>query len=336
MEIIDLERKIIALIEENYSENDYPCLYDQYRRFKTVKPLAGMKILSATPVFLNIYAKILPLVAGGAEITFTSPSFIKSSKDVISKLKDLGFRFWDEVPAEEVFDYVLDCGGEHAHNLAKGYIEFTKSGEQKYSSSSKKYINVDDSKSKIIEDSLGTSDGLIRALRELNIENFHSLKVLIVGFGKVGEGAFKKLMQLGADVKVYDPYVNLTKSKVNFINNTNELIAFRPELVISATGVKSAIEINGFVDSFKMMKPILVNLGVEDEFGEKFLPSEVLYSKMPLNFILTEPTKLKYLDPSFALQNECILFLENFTSQEKIQVPYEMDEHMCKIFNRSV
>ena len=42
-------------------------------------------------------------------------------------------------------------------------------------------------------------------------------------------------------------------------------------------------------------------MGVEDEYGEAIPAERVLNAKGPLNFILEEPTHLKYIDTSLAL-----------------------------------
>ena len=42
-------------------------------------------------------------------------------------------------------------------------------------------------------------------------------------------------------------------------------------------------------------------MGVEDEYGPNVPASRVLAEKKPLNFILEEPTHLKYIDASLAL-----------------------------------
>ena len=48
---------------------------------------------------------------------------------------------------------------------------------------------------------------------------------------------------------------------------------------------------------------IIANMGVEDEFGRDVPVSRVLNEKRPLNFILDEPTHLKYIDATMALNN---------------------------------
>ena len=48
---------------------------------------------------------------------------------------------------------------------------------------------------------------------------------------------------------------------------------------------------------------LIVNMGVEDEFGPGLPAERVLNNKQPLNFILDEPTHLKYIDATMALDN---------------------------------
>ena len=45
-------------------------------------------------------------------------------------------------------------------------------------------------------------------------------------------------------------------------------------------------------------------MGVEDEFGAGVPAGRVLETKRPLNFILKDPTLMKYIDATMALHNE--------------------------------
>ncbi|MEG0655613.1 MAG: hypothetical protein RR465_01145 [Mucinivorans sp.] len=45
-------------------------------------------------------------------------------------------------------------------------------------------------------------------------------------------------------------------------------------------------------------------MGVEDEFSELVPMERVLASKRPLNFILEEPTHLRYIETTMALHNQ--------------------------------
>ena len=78
-------------------------------------------------------------------------------------------------------------------------------------------------------------------------------------------------------------------------------LIYAADFVVTATGVKYALAALELQDPLLSTAAILANMGVEDEYGE-FLPAErVLNNKGPLNFILEEPTHLKYIDTSLAL-----------------------------------
>lgn len=50
-------------------------------------------------------------------------------------------------------------------------------------------------------------------------------------------------------------------------------------------------------------------MGVEDEFGAGVPAGRVLEAKHPLNFILKDPTLMKYIDATMALHNEGAVIL---------------------------
>ena len=78
-------------------------------------------------------------------------------------------------------------------------------------------------------------------------------------------------------------------------------LIYATDFVVTATGVKYALAAPELQEPLLSTAAILANMGVEDEYGE-FLPAErVLNKKGPLNFILEEPTHLKYIDTSLAL-----------------------------------
>ncbi len=73
------------------------------------------------------------------------------------------------------------------------------------------------------------------------------------------------------------------------------------DFVVTATGVASALNAPELQKSLLSTKAVLANMGVEDEYGEAIPAEKVLNAKGPLNFILEEPTHLKYIDTSLAL-----------------------------------
>jgi adenosylhomocysteinase len=75
----------------------------------------------------------------------------------------------------------------------------------------------------------------------------------------------------------------------------------KADFVVTATGVAGALNAPGLQKSLLSTKAVLANMGVEDEYGEGVPAERVLNDKGPLNFILEEPTHLKYIDTSLAL-----------------------------------
>ena len=73
------------------------------------------------------------------------------------------------------------------------------------------------------------------------------------------------------------------------------------DFVVTASGVKSALDSPQVVDALLASGAVLANMGVEDEYGPGIPSTRVLAEKKPLNFILEEPTHLKYIDTSLAL-----------------------------------
>jgi adenosylhomocysteinase len=73
------------------------------------------------------------------------------------------------------------------------------------------------------------------------------------------------------------------------------------DFVVTATGVKGALDRPQIVEALLASDAVLANMGVEDEYGPGIPATRVLAEKKPLNFILEEPTHLKYIDASLAL-----------------------------------
>lgn len=56
---------------------------------------------------------------------------------------------------------------------------------------------------------------------------------------------------------------------------------------------------------------VLVNIGAEDEYGPLFPEQSVLNRKVAVNFALEEPTHLRYIETTFALQNAGLEWILN-------------------------
>lgn len=240
----------------------------------------------------------------------------------------------------EFVDLVLDCAGPFAGLHPKiGFVELTRSGVQYYKDAKKPVFVADSGIVKRIETSLGTGDGYFRALEKLGFGgNFEGKKLLVFGSGKVGSGIALQGVRRGCCVTVVTDLKRAqseqsaqsenAKNAANPEKSANSMPAGdfsavllqngvevvdchdyaavaslieKSDFVVTATGVKNALAAPELTKSLLSTKAVLANMGVEDEYGEAVPAERVLNEKGPLNFILEEPTHLKYIDTSLAL-----------------------------------
>ncbi|MBR6943799.1 MAG: adenosylhomocysteinase [Fibrobacter sp.] len=240
----------------------------------------------------------------------------------------------------EFVDLVLDCAGPFAGLHPKiGFVELTRSGVQYYKDAKKPVFVADSGIVKRIETSLGTGDGYFRALEKLGFGgNFEGKKLLVFGSGKVGSGIALQGVRRGCCVTVVTDLKRAqseqsaqsenAKNAANPEKTANSMPAGdfsavllqngvevvdchdyaavaalieKADFVVTATGVAGALNAPELKKSLLSTKAVLANMGVEDEYGEAIPAEKVLNAKGPLNFILEEPTHLKYIDTSLAL-----------------------------------
>ena len=148
-------------------------------------------------------------------------------------------------------------------------------------------------------------EGFLRAMEQLNYDDFNGKSVIVFGGGKVGLGVARYAASAGAKVAVADLKKIALPDYMNFIDG-NDPVAVRQAIsgawcIVSVTGIAGALA--RWADELVSSTAIIANMGVEDEFGSKVPESRVLNAKHPLNFILEEPTHLKYIDATMALNN---------------------------------
>lgn len=297
-----------------YNRNEYPALAAQFDLWSRTRPLAGIRVLDATPVFRNTLAKHRALLAAGAELTVGVTRGIMCDREIVEILRANGVKVAENLKNGE-FDLVLDCAGLHAGNRAKyGYVELTRSGLHRYSRCPSPVLSADSGKIKLLETCLGTGDGFIRAMRQLGHADFTGRKLVVFGCGKVGRGVAMYSAKAGAAVTVVDDTAKVSPPEGCAIVDMHDAVAIEHALenawcAVSATGVKNAW--SGRFDLSKLLSSgaLIVNMGVEDEFGPAVPAARVLNRKKPLNFILSEPTRLKYLESTMALVNALALAL---------------------------
>lgn len=219
------------------------------------------------------------------------------------------------------FDLILDCAGQFsACHPRFGFVELTRSGVQFYEKCEHPVYVADSGVVKRIETCLGTGEGYVRALAQLGYDfcldsgtdgaPSGGKKFIVFGSGKVGQGIVLQLLRSGADVHVVtdcsrgaNPFLDANGVPVTDCNDFNAVASLvrGADFVVTATGVKGALDRPQIVEALLASGAVLANMGVEDEYGPNVPASRVLAEKKPLNFILEEPTHLKYIDASLAL-----------------------------------
>jgi adenosylhomocysteinase len=297
---------------DDYDPKDFPALFDQLDRWTTELPLAGVSVLDATPLFSNTLTKYLPLLAGGAELTVATHPEIPHDPEVVDLLRRMGFDHHS--PSSNVmYDIVFDCAGRHADVTSRmGYVELTRSGADRYWNCTSPVILVDDSRIKLLETMFGTGSGFVRALEQLGFADLAGREVLVFGGGKVGQGVTHACRQRGAEVAIVDYTARgagaVEPAPPDAIRtiDASDAAAVRASIrsawcIVTATGISDAVA--RYARDLNDSGALLANMGVEDEFGATIDPQRVLNRKAPLNFVLAEPTPLRFIEPTFALSN---------------------------------
>ncbi len=297
-----------------YTTNEYPALTHQREEWSRTRPFEGLNVLDASPVFRNTLLKHEALVAGGASLTVGISEVMPYDKEILKRLRESNIRIVHATKDAPVCqDVILDCAGAFARWEAKcGVSELTRSGAHVYAESNKPVFLADEGRIKRIETSLGTGDGFFRAIAELGHTEWQGKRIVVFGSGKVGTGIVYRAARNGAIVDVVtDPstLAPLISSIIHQCVDYRDKDAVRTvlqeaQVVVTATGFKNVVSRYGMESELTSNGTLLANMGVEDEFGDTFPASSVLNGKRPLNFLLEEPTQMKYIDATMALHNQ--------------------------------
>lgn len=310
------------IVNDAYEEREYPALLALAREWKVACPFDGLRVLVATPVFRNTLLQYRALIAGGADLVVGVAGGMPCDPGIVETLRENGIPVIGLQEALEMevrcaesgdcaFDLVLDCAGQFAACHPRfGFVELTRSGVQFYEKSEHQVYVADSGIVKRIETCLGTGEGYVRALAQLGYDFYDGKKFVVFGSGKVGQGIVLQLLRSGANVHVVtdcsrgvNPFLDANGVPVTDCNDVNAVAALvrGADFVVTATGVKGALDRPQVVEALLASGAVLANMGVEDEYGPGVPASRVLAEKKPLNFILEEPTHLKYIDASLAL-----------------------------------
>ncbi|MBO5822033.1 MAG: hypothetical protein J6R86_03375 [Lentisphaeria bacterium] len=298
--------KLYQYLTQFYRPEEFPALYAQAEKWRKTRPLADRAIYDATPVFRNTMVKYYALLCAGAQLTVGVGAHIPCDENICRMLTEFGIKFAGDAEKTLTYDVVADCAGASRQVKARyGYVELTRSGLEYYADWKQPVFSADSGVLKKLETVLGTGEGFLRAMKQLGYDDFQNRNVLIFGGGKVGRGVAHYAASAGAQVTVADLKTVELPSGIRFVNaadtHTVKKCIADAWCIVSVTGLAGALKM--WADDFVSSSALIANMGVEDEFGAALPASRVLNNKHPLNFILDEPTHLKYIDATMALNN---------------------------------
>lgn len=306
--------KIREYLSNYYRPEEWPTLQWQAEEWSKTQPLAGLRVLDGTPIYRNTLGKLMALLAAGAEVWVPARPGMPYDKPTMQMLEEFGIH---RAPRSmDDFDMALDCSGQFRELHPRlGFAEMTRTGVHRHEHTRYPVILADAGRIKRIETVLGTGESFFRAMVHLGHRDFAQKKLLIVGFGKVGRGVLHYARKHGMRVTVAD-----------LADKRSELpgdVAFIPASDTVALNTAAAqawcvVTVTGHIAAMRrLLDPeliipspvLLVNLGVEDEYGAGIPETRVLNHKLPLNFILEEPTSMRFIETTMALHNACALEL---------------------------
>ncbi|NVO58226.1 hypothetical protein HW561_20770 [Rhodobacteraceae bacterium B1Z28] len=291
---------------------------------RRTRPYEGLKILQNIPVTMEALHKTHALLLGGADLTITCPSFMDPKPEALSVLDaaEVKIAAPDDLPTE--VDIVLDCAGELLRRVSPklGAVELTGTGTNLYAAAddlSYPVISVDQSRVKVLEALFGTGDAFQRAFSTLTGERLQDNSILLFGYGKVGQGIAYALRPHNCRVAVVDPSPDALQlaSRHGHVAIPADDITAVEDAAASAFVVVTATGRPGIISERYAAAPFLkagyrANMGGEDEFGPDFDVDTVLVDKKPINFAITHPTRIRFLDPLFFAHNLGIDLLRQF------------------------
>lgn len=313
-------KPIEELLRRTYQEAEYPALKEQMICWAKDCPLTGMKLLDATPVYRNTLLKYLALIAAGTQLTVGISRVMAYDPDIVRLLKECGIPVCDadQCHADVTFDLILDCAGSFSHLTPRiGYVELTHSGIDAFQSNQRPVFFADGGKIKRIETCLGTGESYFRAMQQLGYKDWEGRKLVLFGCGKVGSGILFQAHSRGVKTTVIS---DISCLRPDIAGYAAEIIDYRDlpcitkalqgaYAVVTATGVRNALS-QIPEEILTGCGALLANMGVEDEFGPHIAAESVLNHKLTLNFILEEPTRLRYIDATMALHNAGAVYLK--------------------------
>lgn len=308
-------RDIIDYLLSYYEAEEWPTLLAQAEEWAQTQPLKGLKVLDATPLFRNTLAKFAPLLAAGVELYVPTNTTMPYDPVIRELVGQFGIR--KATKKDNPHDIVLDCAGQFTRLLPTlGFCELTGTGVVRYRHAPRRPVLLADAgRIKQLETTLGTGESFFRAMDSLGYSDVAGRRLLVIGYGKVGRGVVFYARQRGMKVTVADCVDKQGElpPDVDFVHVDDQeafhAAALSVWCIVAATGKISALKHKLPASKINESSVLLANLGVEDEFGPYIPESRVLNHKRPVNFILEEPTRMRYIETTMALHNACGLEL---------------------------
>ena len=336
---------LLERVHALYKPCEYSASFYQANLWRQSRPLEGLTVLDATPVFDNTFTKYISLLEAGANLIVGIDDVMPRSEDSVAYLKKAGGAVVtpeDNIP--EV-DLVLDCAAAYSHiNTRIGFVELTRSGVDKYRNVSKPVFVADAGRIKRIETCLGTGESYFRAMNKLGFTHWENKNLVIFGSGKVGTGLITYAHRYDCITTVVTrpddirPEVAALAHLVIAADDKESICraVLEADAVVTATGIAGALQDSCPAEVFMQSQALIANMGVEDEFGESLPDSRVLERKRPINFILHDPTRIEYIDATMALHNAGALYLvQHPHEQGLIEPPQELEEELLEITRRN-
>jgi len=326
---------------DKIATNEAPFLMRQIEEFSRAG-LNSYQIVNNTPLTISAIVKMMPFIENSFRLRTSTPVFLGRDPEAIRIITELGYDFDKDKERCEGADILLDCCAELKNiKSAKAVSELTRTGVSIYEKEPVSYpiLSVDDSRLKALETFYGTSDGFIRAYKEFVSPEVKGKRFLLFGFGKVGKGIIRGLLEEGASCTIVDIDEKALKSP--FGSEAKRLLASEirsitpllrdHEVLVTATGKDNFLSETPWAEEILTSGIKLMNMGAADEFGPLFGENQVVNGKKPINFQLKRPTLLKFLDPVFYAHNSVVTLLHDSKLKPGLQpLPMKLDNKLVR------
>lgn len=323
---------------------EMPLVHRLIDRYAHEQPFADMTIVSAHVLVRNALPVVEALWRGGAQVVMANAFPSDSAGAVLGDLRRVGVAALPPDEAAQAGDLFLDVNAVLGRRrIPRAAAEATRTGVQHYARLRCPVVSADDSRAKRIEGFYGTGDGFLRAWHYFfPARPVAGLRAVTFGFGKIGRGVAHRIRAAGMHVTVAEisPLALARARQEGFAAleaaPTDELrrALAQADVVVSVTGIPDQLSHTLPPDWVRAARPVLVNMGAQDEFGPAFADDEIAGGReVPWNFHLAQPTLNCYVDPALAahlLAMEAIVLRPDAFPVGIHPLPPEMDEWLIR------